>query len=119
VAAGTSRQGLLGRMVLVKIRLVDWHTTATTDAVRMRVLIVHEVSALVLVPLVVGVFRMLPDLATRLLRRLREDEVIAPAYADTKLNAFARSLQDRLNRVRALMVAPTLSTSHICCSTPS
>jgi hypothetical protein len=89
------------------MRFVDWHTTATTDSVRMRVLIVQAISALVLTPLFVGVFLTLPNLATRLLRRLRQDEVVAPA-AGARLDEFAKDLQHQLNRVRTLVVIPTV-----------
>ena len=97
-----------GTLSAAEIRFVDWDTTATTDAVRTRVAIVHAIVALVLTPLVVGVFLTLPNLATRLLRRLRLDEMVAPADAGARLDEFAADLQHRFNRIRAWVVVPTV-----------
>jgi hypothetical protein len=99
---------LFGTLSAAEIRLIAWHTTATTDYVRLHVAIVHAIVALVLTPLVVGVFLTLPDLATRLLRRLRRDEVVASADAGARLDKFATDLQHRLNRIRTWVVVPTV-----------
>jgi hypothetical protein len=96
-----------GTLSAAKIRFVDWDTTATTDSVRTRVAIVQAIVALVLTPLVVGVFLTLPNLATRLLRRLRLDKMVAPADAGVRLDEFAADLQHRFNRIRAWVVVPT------------
>jgi hypothetical protein len=42
-----------GLLTAAKIRLFDWYTTATSDSVRMRVVIVHAISVLGGVPLMV------------------------------------------------------------------
>jgi hypothetical protein len=97
---------IFGLLNVAKLRFVDWHTTATTDSVRMRVVIVQAISALVLTPLVVGVFLALPYLVTRLLRRLREDEIVAPRHADRSLDTIAKDVQRRLNRIRTLVLIP-------------
>jgi hypothetical protein len=52
---------------------------------------VHALVALVLTPLVVGVYLALPDLARRLLRRLRDDGVIQ-VHSDAELDAAAPEL---------------------------
>jgi hypothetical protein len=49
-----------GTLSAAEIRFVDWDITATTDPVRTRLAIVHAIVALVLTPLVVGVFLTLP-----------------------------------------------------------
>jgi hypothetical protein len=98
---------LFGTLSAAEIRQVAWHTTANTNYVRLHVAIVHAIIALVLTPLVVGVFLTLPNLATRLLRRLRLDEMVAPADAGARLDEFAADLQHRFNRIRAWVVVPT------------
>jgi hypothetical protein len=97
-----------GLLTAAKIRLFDWYTTATSDSVRMRVVIVHAISVLALTPLVVGVFLTLPTLVARLLRRLRQDDVVVPAQANASLDERAEDLQHRLNRVRVLVLLPTV-----------
>jgi hypothetical protein len=72
-----------------------------------RLLIVDAIAALVLTPLIVWVYLALPDLTTRLLRRLRSDRIIGRAAGGGRLTAFAGDLQHRLNRVPGPTAAMT------------
>jgi hypothetical protein len=55
--------------------------------------IVHAIAALVLTPLVVGVYLSLPDLTGRLLWRLRHDEVIPSTAWDEVRNSTAQAFR--------------------------
>jgi hypothetical protein len=66
---------------------------------RVRLLVVDALIAFVLTPLVVSVYLALPELATRLLLRLRQDAVIDPAVAGGPLDEFAHDLEERLRGV--------------------
>lgn len=65
-----------------------------------RYLVADALVAFVLTPLVVSVYLALPELVTRLLQWLRRDGVIDPAAAGKRLDEFAESLAEQLNRVR-------------------
>jgi hypothetical protein len=73
--------------------------------------VVRALVALVLTPLIVGVHLALPDLARRLLRRLREDKVI-PVRSDSKLDAVAPEL-GWLNHGRLVVAAAVLAVTYL------
>jgi hypothetical protein len=76
----------------------DWQSSLD-PGVRVRYLVAHGLVAFMLTPLVVSVYLALPDLATRLLLRLRQDAVIDSASAGMPLDEFAHDLQRQLRRV--------------------
>jgi hypothetical protein len=69
--------------------------------------VVHALVALVLTPLIVSVYLALPDLARRLLRRLREDDVIE-VRSEKELDAVAPEL-GWLNHKRLVLSAAALA----------
>jgi hypothetical protein len=73
--------------------------------------VVHALVALVLTPLIVGVHLALPDLARRLLRRLREDGVIQ-VRSDNELDAAAPEL-GWLNHKRLVLPAAVLAVAYL------
>jgi hypothetical protein len=81
--------------------LIDTQTPAQ-DRYLPRLLVVNAVAAMVLTPMIVAVVLALPDLTTRLLRRLRTDKVIGRAARGKRLDTFARVLEGQLNRAPRL-----------------
>jgi hypothetical protein len=73
--------------------------------------VVHALVALVLTPLIVGVHLALPDLARRLLQRLRDDKVLE-VRADSELDAVAPEL-GWLNHTRLVLPAAVLAVAYL------
>ncbi len=73
--------------------------------------VVRALVALVLTPLIVSVYLALPDLARRLLRRLREDHVIQ-VRSDEQLDAAAPEL-GWLNHNRLVLPAAVLAVAYL------
>jgi hypothetical protein len=73
--------------------------------------VVRALVALVLTPLIVGVHLAVPDLARRLLRRLRDDQVIQVG-SDGELDAAAPEL-GWLNHHRLVVPAAVLAVAYL------